>query len=186
MLNLPERIYYLKMTVAPEVDDSVIVLRCRIVSGRGIAQKQGFLSEPLLIELLGAVPFPGTLNILSPVPLAFDPQKALVLNGGRARFWPVTVEGTPCLAHRWRNCPLHVIEIVSATKIRDMLVAEQQEVSVKFSPVIPVSRLQKTAWRFFWEGHEEDYYGNDEYLRAVKRWRLLYKLANQPNSRKNR
>ena len=62
-----------------------------------------------------------------------------------------------------------------------MLGAERQEVSVKFSDVIPVSKLRRSAWRFFWEGHEKDYYGNDEYLRSVKRWRLLYKLANQPN-----
>lgn len=162
-------------------NESAIVQQCWISNGRGIAKKSGFLSDPLLVDFLGASPFPGTLNILSPVPLAFDPQKALVLNGGKARFWPVTLEGTHCLAYRWRNCPLHVIEIVSAIKIRDMLGAERQEVSVKFSDVIPVSKLRRSAWRFFWEGHEKDYYGNDEYLRSVKRWRLLYKLANQPN-----
>lgn len=156
----------------------------RVTSGRGIASKQGFFKDPALISLLGAEPFPGTLNLLLNEPIDLPVSEALVLNGGRSWFWLATFEGRRCLAHRWTKCPLHVVEIISDVKLRDHLGDRHLQVEVTLPSAGRLSFIRRISWSFLWRGYEEQYYKNDKYLKKTKRWWVIRHLANQTRSKK--
>ena len=88
--------------------------RCgRVVSGRGVATS--ILSgRRELLDYFGAEPQPGTLNVILDRPILFRPDRAKVrLEAPKILAWAARMEGHPCLVHRPRNCPFHVIEVIS-------------------------------------------------------------------------
>ena len=88
--------------------------RCgRVVSGRGKSTSK-LLGRRELFDYFGAEPQPGSLNVILDRPILFRPDRAKVrLEAPKIWAWAARMEGHPCLLQRPRNCPLHVIEVIS-------------------------------------------------------------------------
>ena len=87
----------------------------RVVSGRGKSTSKLF-GRRELFDYFGAEPQPGSLNIVLDGPILFRPERAKVRledHNIMILAWPARMEGHPCLVQRWRNCPLHVVEVIS-------------------------------------------------------------------------
>lgn len=139
----------------------------RAVSGRGNAASQLDWSDPRLYERLGAAPVHGTFNILLDEPLLLVGDEKEDFNAFHRLFVRGTLEGVgEVLIHRWRGAPLHVLEIVSSRRIRDVLGLEDHGT---VSLVIAEKRLgslsfaQRLAHLLVWKWREGWYYKHDWY-----------------------
>lgn len=138
----------------------------KVVSGRGIAGSHIKGCTELLLGILDGPPVLGTLNVLLNKPIHFDPDEAAVIAKDNRMFWPLKINGHPCLAYRWQGCPLHVVEVVSDVVLREQLGLEDNErVFLQSSTARPASKLQHLAWTILWRGRSRWFYSRDKYLR---------------------
>jgi hypothetical protein len=134
----------------------------QVISGRG----QGtalFSGLPELRKHFGADPFPGTLNVILNRPIWFKPERAVIrLNFCHRLLWRATLDGVWCLFHRWRECPLHVIELIS---IHQFGVKKGQDITVAFdaADVQPIPWRRLLGWHYLWFGRRRFHYADDAY-----------------------
>jgi hypothetical protein len=153
-----------------------------VVAGRGKASADLAPLADAIEAVLGERPYPGTLNLILHSPLLFDVQ-GIVLSRRQRYLWPVEIDGTPALAYRWRSCPLHVIEIVSARHLRSRLhLSDGNGVKLRFRRdlVAPLPALNKAAWTLLWGANGALYYSSDRFTRFVRRLGPLWRLSTQP------
>ena len=150
----------------------VLALTGVVTRGRGGAKKL-FVQEPVP----GALPegeslFPGSLNVVLELPVQLDFRMAIPFAGGKRYLWPVSINGVeaPVFIYRWKGCPLHVLEIVSTQRLRDLLGLEDGsalELALPCDPVVQVSQMAAAVWWVLWRGRETSYYTNEYYKRLV-------------------
>lgn len=143
------------------------IISGKAVSGRGNAASQLDWSDPRLHEGLGAAPVPGTFNVLLDEPLLFvgdDKEDFKILH---RLFVRGTLNGVgEVLIHRWQGAPLHVVEIVSSRRIRDVLgLKDHGAVSLAISQkrLAHISFFRRLAHFLVWKWREEWYYKYDWY-----------------------
>jgi CTP-dependent riboflavin kinase len=139
----------------------------RAVSGRGNATSQLDWSDPRFYEGLGASPVHGTFNVLLDEPLLLVSDGQEDFTAFHRLFVRGTLEGGgEVLIHRWRGAPLHVLEIVSSRKIRDVLgLQDHGAVSLIIAEkrLAPISFARWLAHMLVWKWREEWYYKHEWY-----------------------
>ena len=152
----------------------------RVVSGRGKATSR-LKGRKELVDYFGAEPQPGTLNIILDRPILFSPRRAKLRCADTSLIgWPARMEGQPCLILRWRNCPLHVAELISGywfqiPKGNRVLV----ELDAADTGPIPLKRL--FGWSCVWFLRETRAYSDARYsYLANKLARRLPAFFGQP------
>ena len=143
------------------------VISGKAVSGRRNATSQLDWSDPRFQGILGAPPIPGTFNILLEEPLLLVEDDMEDFRALHRIFLRGRLEGVgEVLIYRWRGAPLHVLEIVSSRRIRELLGIEDYGVvsvviAKKRLATIPIMR--RLAHAFVWKWREEWYYKYDWY-----------------------
>lgn len=158
----------------------MILRKGRVSSGRGKASNQLDWGDSDLAELLGNIPVRGTLNLVleEPVDLVWPPD--LVMNGGRAFFWLSMIGKLPCLAYRWKTCPLHIVEIVSAVGLRETLRLSDGTIVEICLPTGPEpGSARRLVWSLLWENRPNDYYLDPGRVARLQRWQGLFRIACQ-------
>lgn len=151
----------------------------KVVAGRGHAKNLPFLRDQKVNEFLGQTPFLGTLNLTLEIPIELSPSNAFSSNDRRAFFWPVKFNGLPCLAHRWKRCPLHILEIVSHVRLREEFQLEVGDSVTVAACLDPISLPRLLCWRFLWANSGSLYYESDSYVKRVKKLPFIARAANQ-------
>jgi len=134
-----------------------------VVPGRGEA-KTLFAGRRELSDYFGAEPQPGTLNIVLDWPIQFWPKRAVIrFDDIHRRLWPAMVEGHRCLIHRWPNCPLHVVELISPHRFR---IEKGDRIRVMFdvADTQPVPWARLLGWSWLWLSGRKRAYSDDEYF----------------------
>lgn len=146
------------------------VRRAIVADGRGRATRQLNPLSDRLASVLGAPVRPGTLNLVLDRPALLDPHEAIPLDQwGKRSVWTAELEGRPVLLHRWRGCPLHIVEVVSDQPLRLMLGLETGgSVSIEM-PLSPLSSSRRIVWSLLWAGRRNRFYSDDRYVRSVRR-----------------
>jgi len=143
------------------------IISGRAVSGRGHAASQLDWSDPRFYEGLGAAPVPGTFNVLLDEPLLLVGNGKEDFNAVHRLFVRGTLEGVgEVLIHRWRGAPLHVLEIVSSRRIRDVLGLQDHDavtLIIAEKRLTPISFARRLAHVLVWKWREEWYYQHDWY-----------------------
>jgi CTP-dependent riboflavin kinase len=154
-----------------DASSSLRIISGKAVSGRGNAAFQLDWSDPRFYEALGASPIPGTFNVLLDEPLLLVGDGKEDFTAFHRLFVRGTLEGVgEVLIHRWRGAPLHVLEIVSSRRIRDILGLQDHGA---VSLIITEKRLgslsfaQRFAHLLVWKWREEWYYKHDWYSNNV-------------------
>ena len=142
-----------------------------VTSGRGWAAPFVRQRSTEIAEILGERPFEGSLNLILSKPVEFDPGHAHDLDDRERLFWPVSLGEVACLAYRWVHCPLHVVELVSHTKLRSTLNLHDGSVVIIDSPSsVPVAWHRIAAWQLLWLGRRRKFYALTECIHLSGRW----------------
>jgi hypothetical protein len=144
-----------------------------VASGRGNATKHLSKSAHELRQIVGRDVFPGSLNVLLKAPLRLDESAAHRFDDGARLLWPASLYGTDVWLYRWRHAPLHVLEVVSTVRLRDVLrLADGELVTIKIGHerIGDVSWTNRIVWSAFWLGRRQWCYSNDRYYYRTARW----------------
>jgi len=151
-----------------------------VCAGRGRGASVINNNSDRIAEILGATPYPGTLNVILNRPLTL---KGGVPLDAKAKHFGVCskINETPCLIERWKGGPLHVLEIVSSTFLREALGLKDGqivELSVPNGSLVEPSGWRSWLWSLFYKDKPEGYY-DEKILSDIQRWKLLHKLVCQ-------
>lgn len=147
-----------------------------VTSGRGIANSRISRNANVVRDALGITIVEGSLNILLRRPVLFAEETAIQMHFDKGRLrldWPAKLNGIDVWINRWHAEPLHVVELLSATHLREHLsLADGDEIQleVRKCDVRPVPTVGLLAWTLFWSGRKSWYYKRDSYFRRVHRW----------------
>jgi hypothetical protein len=144
-------------------------LKGTVVRGRGKgAYRIRAIADGLALKL-GSAPVAGTLNVMLSIPMEFDPREAVFKVENKRLFWPVEMNGMPCLAYRWKGCPLHIVEVVSASHLRDALnLVDGSKVVIESPDAKHPSPRSLLAWAMLWAFRQRYYYASDAYILWTK------------------
>ncbi|MBE7638689.1 DUF120 domain-containing protein [Sneathiella sp. P13V-1] len=134
------------------------------VSGRGFGADMVNINQKVIEETLDAVPFPGTLNIVTDEPLLL--KKAVQLDQ-KGKLFGVrgAINNIPCLLYRFNYTPMHVFEVIAPVHLRNTLGLEDgQKVGITVSKenIMPPTEKRRRLWELFYKGRLEAYY--DDHL----------------------
>ena len=165
----------------PEQISDFVLLRGRVISGRGTASKtKTFTAE--VIDFFGEPPVHGSLNLALEKPVRFDPEQVEFPGGKRAFFWAGEIEGMRCLITRAKGHPLHIIEIAAPCKLRDKYQLHDEDwFELKVSRDIVVEDLPwstRVIWNIFWR-FRECWYASKTYRTLIGPFWMVRRLATQ-------
>ena len=158
-----------------------VILRGRVISGRGTASKiKGFSAE--IINFFGKSPVRGSLNLALDNPVRFDPEQVEFQGGRRSFFWVGEIDGMRCLITRAKGHPLHIIEIIAPCQLRDRFQLQDGDwLELQVSQDILIENLSwstKAAWNVFWR-FRECWYVFKVYRTLIGPFWLIRRLATQ-------
>lgn len=87
-------------------------------------------------------------------------------------LWVGTLNDHPILIYRWRNAPLHVVEILSSKHIKSAFGirdGDKIEFEVDASVIGDVAFLEKVFWTVIWGGRKTWFYSNDLYATQTEK-----------------
>ena len=161
-------------------DEREIVLKGLVCGGRGMGSNTITNNAAQIKRILGADPFPGTLNIVL--------EKPVILRGGaqldqkgKQFLVPLKINNTPCLVHHWSGRPLHIAEIISASPLRKTLALQDGqaiELVLRAKHAAQPALWRRLLWALFYKGRLNAYY-DDAFIDRIKPLRFFYKMICQ-------
>ncbi len=146
-----------------------LFIRAFVVSGRGIAsEKVATLHKN--IKLNNTSLYPGTLNLISKVPVLFIDAAANNAITSHFKFHPVLVNETQCWVRRYPQCPLHIFEVVSDVRLRETLHltdGDMIQLTISGTIVTPIDFIKRLLWVFVWYGREYWFYRFNWYAKCI-------------------
>ncbi len=136
----------------PESASDQTVLRGRVVSGYGTASRWNIEPSPIS-DALGALPYPGSLNVALDRPVRFKPEYTAIPQEGRIYYWHAEINGIHCLISRRNSHALHFVEVIAACRLRDELQLNGKaivEIKIETQLVDPLSWSTRLIWCWFW------------------------------------
>ena len=145
----------------------MLELTCVVCSGRGRASVERAHDTVQLSALSGRTIVPGSLNLVSSVPVFLDTRAAVYRN----RHWcyfAARLADRPVFINRWIGCPAHVFEIYSDRHLRsDLNLHDGSTINLCISEesVQQNTPGMKTmlTWLLCWRGREKWYYSQNTY-----------------------
>jgi 2-polyprenyl-3-methyl-5-hydroxy-6-metoxy-1,4-benzoquinol methylase len=136
-------------------------LKGQVVSGRGLAapelltlreQVQSIVKEPLC---------PGSLNVILNRPVRFLATAGMAFDLDYRTLWPASLDGIKVWVYRWRESPLHVVEILSSVYLRERLSLKNGDtVTLRLSggQIGKIQPLERFFWAALWTGRRRWFY----------------------------
>jgi Methyltransferase domain len=142
-----------------------VALEGQVVCGRGLAapelvtlreQVQAIVKEPLC---------PGSLNIVLNRPVRLLDTAGFAFDRDYRTLWRASLSGIDVWLYRWRESPLHIVEILSSVYLRERLNLKNGDmVTLRISraQIGKLRHLERLIWAALWIGR--------------RRWFYLYKF----------
>lgn len=159
---------------------NAINITCTVASGRGRGDEFFQSHGDEFNELTREHIVTGSLNLLSNELFRFREDEALSLGNGLRLLWPARLHDIDVWICRWADSPLHVIELVSSTHLRQYFGLEDgDEVLLAVAPenVRSLSANSKFFSTVFWLGRRDWYYRYDRYPQAIKNYTVKLEAA---------
>jgi hypothetical protein len=122
-------------------DSLDVALKGQVVSGRGLAapelltlreQVQTIVQEPLC---------PGSLNIILNRPVRFLDTAGFAFDRDYRTLWPASLGGINVWVYRWRESPLHTVEILASVYLRERRYAADEQRTDRKDPFSGAAHL---------------------------------------------
>lgn len=148
-------------------DGSNLILNGFVAPGRGIGADKVMTNQDVIGKILGATPYPGTLNVVLSDPLILKEAHQLDIKG---KLFGIqgAINGMPCLVYRFHGAPLHVVEIVSSAHLRNSLGlkdGQAVEISLPRKNTAVPAPWRRRLWELFYKGRPSAYY--DDHLQKL-------------------
>jgi hypothetical protein len=155
-------------TVAEEscsLDSLDVALEGQVVGGRGLAapelvelreQVQAIVKEPLC---------PGSLNLVLNRPVRLLDTAGFAFDLDYRTLWRASLGGIDVWVYRWRESPLHIVEILSSVYLRERLNLKNGDtvtLRIGRAQIGKLRYLERLIWSLLWTGR--------------RRWFYLYKF----------
>jgi hypothetical protein len=166
------------------LDSAEVALEGQVVCGRGLAapelvtlseQVQAIVTEPLC---------PGSLNIVLNRPMRLLDTAGFAFDRGYRTLWPASLGGMNVWVYRWRESPLHVVEILSSVYLRGRLNLKNGDaVTLRMSraQIGELHSFERFIWALLWTGRRRWFYSYKLYSsRTVRLGKELGATQEQP------
>jgi hypothetical protein len=134
--------------------------------GRGKAAAELAAHREEIETITGETLFPGSLNVILDRPVRFKQSEAAFFDSGFRMLWPAEMNGVAVWMYRWRHTALHVVEILSSSKLRDVLCNDSNMtvvINIDEHCIDKVYWKQSLAWHMIWAGRRDWCYTSDRY-----------------------
>jgi hypothetical protein len=157
----------------PDSLDLDVALKGQVVSGRGMAalelltlreQVQAIVKEPLC---------PGSLNITLNHPVRLLDAAGFAFDLDYRTLWRASLGGIDVWVYRWRESPLHIVEILSSVCLRDRLNLKNGDtVTLRISrgQIEKIHFLERFIWAALWTGRRHWFYSYNFYSNHTVRF----------------
>jgi hypothetical protein len=138
----------------------------RVRSGRGKASAELAIHREEIEEITGQSIFPGSLNVILDRPIRFKQCEAVLFDNGFRMLWPAEINGVAVWIYRWRHTALHVMEVLSSDRLRDILfICNSDKVTISIDKYLidEIDWVQGLVWSIIWAGRRDWCYTNDRY-----------------------
>jgi hypothetical protein len=165
-------------------------LKGQVVSGRGLAaaelltlreQVQAIVQEPLC---------PGSLNVILNRPVRLLDAAGLAFDLDYRTLWRASLGGINVWVYRWRESPLHIVEILSSVHLRERLTLKNGDtVTLRISKgsIGKIHFLERFIWAALWTGRRHWFYSHKSYSNHTVRFgKELGATQEQPVVRRTR
>jgi hypothetical protein len=145
----------------PDSLDPGVPLQGQVVSGRGLAtlelltlreQVQTIVKEPLC---------PGSLNVILNHPVRLVDAAGFAFDLDYRTLWRASLGGIDVWVYRWRESPLHVVEVLSTVHLRERLNLKNGDtVTLRISrgQIEKIHLLERFIWAALWTGRRHWFY----------------------------
>jgi hypothetical protein len=149
-----------------------VAFQGQVVSGRGQAtpvllsfreQVQTITKEPL---------YPGSLNIILKRPVRLLDAAGFAFDLDYRILWRASLGGMNVWVYRWRESPLHVVEILSSFSLRERLnLKNGDKVTLRISrgQIDKIHFLEQFIWAALWTGRRHWFYSYNFYANHTMR-----------------
>jgi SAM-dependent methyltransferase len=147
------------------LDSLDMALEGQVAGGRGLAapelvalreQVQAIVKEPLC---------PGSLNLVLKRPVRFLDTAGFAFDLNYRTLWRASLSGIDVWVYRWRESPLHIVEILSSVYLRERLNLKNGDtvtLRINRAQIGKLRYLERLIWATLWTGR--------------RRWFYLYKF----------
>jgi hypothetical protein len=147
------------------LDSREIALEGQVACGRGLAapelvalreQVQAIVKEPLC---------PGSLNLVLNRPVRLLDAAGFAFDLNYRTLWRASLSGIDVWVYRWRESPLHIVEILSSVYLRERLNLKNGDtvtLRIGRAQIGKLRYLERLIWALLWTGR--------------RRWFYLYKF----------
>jgi hypothetical protein len=166
------------------MDSPEVALEGQVVCGRGLAtpelvrlreQVQAIVKEPL---------YPGSLNIVLNRPVRLRDTDGFMFDLNYRTLWRASLGGIDVWVYRWRESPLHVVEILSSVYLRGSLNLKNGDaVTLRMSSAQTgeLHFFERFIWALLWRGRRRWFYSYKLYSnRTVRLGKELGATQEQP------
>jgi SAM-dependent methyltransferase len=143
-----------------------VALEGQVVCGRGLAapelvtlgeQVQAIVKEPLC---------PGSLNIILNRPVRLLETAGFAFDLDYRTLWRASLGGISVWVYRWRESPLHIVEVLSSVYLRERLHLKNGDtvtLRISSAQIGKIHFPERLVWALLWTGRRRWFYSYKSY-----------------------
>jgi SAM-dependent methyltransferase len=166
------------------LDSSEVAFEGQVVCGRGLATPELVTLSVQVLAIVKEPLCPGSLNIVLNRPVRLLDAAGYAFDRGYRTLWPASLGGINVWVYRWRESPLHVVEILSSVYLRGRLNLKNGDaVTLRMSgaQIGALHSFERFIWALLWTGRRRWFYSSRLYSsRTVRLGKELGATQEQP------
>jgi Methyltransferase domain len=151
---------------SPYLDSAEVAVAGQVVAGRGLAGAELVNLREQIQAIVGEPLCPGSLNIVLNHPVRLLDAAGFSFDLGYRTLWLASLGGMDVWVYRWRESPLHIVEILSSVHLRERLNLKDGDiVTLRLSRVQlgEIRLLERFIWAALWTGRRRWFYSHKFY-----------------------
>ena len=151
---------------SPYLDSAEVAVAGQVVAGRGLAGAELVNLREQIQAIVGEPLCPGSLNIVLKHPVRLLDAAGFSFDLDYRTLWQASLGGMDVWVYRWRESPLHIVEILSSVHLRERLnLKDGDTVTLRVSRVQlgEIRLLERFIWAALWTGRRRWFYSHKFY-----------------------
>jgi SAM-dependent methyltransferase len=148
------------------LDSADFAVEGQVVAGRGLAAPELVTLREQVQAIVGEPLCPGSLNVVLKHPVRLLDAAGFAFDLNYRTLWRASLGGVNVWVYRWRESPLHIVEILASVHLRERLnLKDGDTVSLRMSPgqIGEIRFLERFVWSALWSGRRRWFYSHKFY-----------------------
>jgi riboflavin kinase, archaea type len=157
----------------PDSLDTDVALEGQVVSGRGLAARELLTLREQVQTIVNEPLCPGSLNIVLNHPVRLADAAGYAFDLDYRTLWRASLGGIDVWVYRWRESPLHIVEILSSVYLRDRLNLKNGDtvtLRIRSGQIEKIHFLERFIWAALWTGRRHWFYSYKFYSNHTVRF----------------